>query len=131
MPNRISIRPISWVAALISSAPVAPILCWTLANIMKVRVDSLSQLSQVSFGWPFPWITQDQTRLDPVHYPMVSGLYLNKVDPVSTDYHWVPFTVDTILIGVGLATILWGLLRVWATPGTRRQAQKIPPEANR
>ena len=129
MPNSINIRPISWMTALLSCAPMAPILCWTIANIMKVRVDSPAQLSQVSFGWPLPWITQDQTRLDPAIYPMASRLYLNKVDPVFTDYHWVPFTVDVILIGMGLATILWGLLRVSAVPYRRRSTPEGPPAA--
>ena len=127
MPNSINIRPISWMTALISCAPIAPILCWTIANIMKVRVDSPAQLSQVSFGWPIPWITQDQTRFNPGNYPMVSQLYLNKVDPVFTDYHWVPFSVDIILIGVGLGTILWGLLRVWAVPYRKRRTPQRPP----
>ena len=129
MPNSISIRPLSWMTAFISCAPIAPILCWTIANIMTVRVYSPAQLAQVSFGWPFPWITQDQTRFDSGDYPMVSQLYLNKVDPVFTDYHWVPFAVDIILIGLGLGTILWSLLRVWAAPYRWRWTPEGPPAA--
>lgn len=129
MPNSINIRPISWLTALISCVPIAPILCWTIANIMTVRVNSPAQLAQVSFGWPIAWITQDQTRFDSGDYPMVSQLYLNKVDPVFTDYHWVPFAVDIILIGLGLATILWGLLRMWAAQHKKRRTSQAAPAA--
>jgi hypothetical protein len=51
----------------------AAILCWTIAYTMKVRVDSLSQLLQVPFVWPFPRIAQDQVRFDPVSYQWSLG----------------------------------------------------------
>lgn len=114
MSNRIGVRPISWVAAFLSCSPIAPVLCWTLANFLPVPVNSRSELSDVSFGWPFAWIVQDQTRFDPIAYPMFTKLYLNKTDPVLTEYHWTCFMVNSVLIALGLATILWGLLRLWA-----------------
>lgn len=114
MSNRIGVHPISWMAAFLSCSPIAPVLCWTLANFLPVPVNSRSELSDVSFGWPFAWIVQDQTRFDPIAYPMFTKLYLNKTDPVLTEYHWTCFMVNSVLIALGLATILWGLLRLWA-----------------
>ncbi|WP_217178917.1 hypothetical protein [Streptomyces sp. AC495_CC817] len=81
---------------------------WTLTTILPVTVASASALSDVGFGWPFPWYHQDLTRFAYIDFPVEATVVGDRVSPVPTRVDWLPFTADVALT----ALVLWPVAAV-------------------
>lgn len=118
--KRLQIYPISWLACAMATLPIAIIANWVLSNLMSAQVESKSALFQVPFGWPYPWIWQDQSRYEPIAYPMSAKVSWNKVDPLPTEYDWLVFAADSVIIWLLLSCILWGLISLLSSKTLRK-----------
>ncbi len=99
---------------------VGGIVSWWICTAQKVSVQSEAELVSVRFGFPIPWITQDQSQFHFAGFPQAVELWLSRVKTaqVPTDYSWAGFLADALAWGavawvVGLVgvTLVFRLLR--------------------
>lgn len=110
---------------MLGSVAVGVVVAWWITVVQRVRVLSDSDLTSVRFGFPLPWITQDQSSNLFVAYPNDVVLRLTGRTGISypTEYDWVSFVGDALIWGgVFWAVAMLGIpALVRALRGDRRE----------
>lgn len=107
--------PRHWLANCVSTylllLPVSALVTAYLLLTDSITVDTQSELTELRFGLPYPWITQDQSRYQFVEFPVTLTPVMGKVrpDPLPTSYDWFTFIGNVLLVGIGVV-LAFGLV---------------------
>lgn len=102
--------------------PLGALASFYTLYLTPATVSAPDELRRVSFGWPFPWLSQDLSRYDPVEFPTTLEYTGQRAwhDPIETDYDWLMFAADALIFGVVLTALI--LLVATTTRASRRRA---------
>lgn len=99
----------------LSALATVYLLIWSRATVADE-----AGLRRVVFGWPFPWVAQDLSRMQPTSFPVVLEFSWRRVwhDPIPTTYDAVAAIGDALLVGIGITVcvlLIGAAVRPFAT----------------